>query len=606
MTALSFTENTSVAPRTRTGTPAIDPAQGPARFLLHYVRRRSGSHLVVLLAVLAAVGCSVGSQYGIKNLVDALGVGVGGDGHRLWWAVGILLALVAGDNLLWRLAGWFAARAFVAVGGDLRIDLFTHLAGHDTRYFADRFPGALAGRITTAATAAFALESSLTWATIPPATAVIGAIALLGLVNWHMTLVLSGIAGLIGIAIWRLAQKNLPLHDRFATRAAAVNGDLTDVITNVGLVRAFGAAARERQRLAGKIGEEMSAQRDSLLSLERLRLFHACCVFVVTAGVLAWSVLLWQAGRITTGDVVLTTTLGFTVLHASRDLAMALMDLLQHFAKLGEAVRVLCVPHEMPDAADARPLINLGGSVSFRNVCFSYPSSERTLQDFSLHIPAGQKVGLVGRSGAGKSTVLALLQRLYDPERGHVLIDEQNIADITQDSLRQSIAIVHQDIALFHRSVMENLRYGRSGATEEEVRRAADAAHCSEFINRLPQGFDTVIGERGSKLSGGQRQRLAIARAFLCDAPIIVLDEATSALDTESEQLVQEALARLVKGRTVIAVAHRLSTLDSFDRIIVMERGHIIEDGAQPELLQRESVYRSMNARQRSPAAEHR
>jgi ATP-binding cassette subfamily B protein len=598
MTTQVLHEGSGSAVRGAPVSAPIHADQGPGRFLLHYVRQRLGSHLAVLLAVLAAVGCAVGSQYGVKNLVDALGSG-GADSQSLWSAVALLLALVAGDNLLWRLAGWISTRAFVLVGGDLRIDLFEHLSGHGSGYFSDHFPGALAGRITTAANAAFSLENSLTWTTIPPAAAVVSSISVLGIVNWQMTVVLSVIAMVIGAMIWRCAAGSRHLHDRFAARAAVVTGDLTDVISNIGLVRSFAAADRERQRLSGRIQHEMSAQRESLRSLERLRLFHACCVFAVTAGLLIWSVLLWRAGRITTGDVVLATTLGFTVLHASRDLAMAMMDLLQHFAKLGDAVRVLCLPHEMTDAADAEPLINLGGSVSFLNVCFSYPDSERMLQDFTLHIPAGQKVGLVGRSGAGKTTVLALLQRFYDPERGHVLVDEQNIAEVTQESLRRSIAVVHQDISLFHRSVIENLRYGKPDATDAEVRRAADAAHCSEFISRMPQGFDTIIGERGLKLSGGQRQRLAIARALLCDAPIILLDEATSSLDTESEQLVQEALARLVNGRTVIAVAHRLSTLDAFDRIVVLERGTIIEDGAPSDLLRRQSVYGRMEARQR-------
>jgi ATP-binding cassette, subfamily B, bacterial len=572
--------------------------QNPARFLLKYVRRRLGSHLVVLSAVLAAVGCAIGSQYGVKNLVDALHHSADAG---LWPAVGLLLGLVAGDNLLWRLAGWVAARAFVGVAGDLRIDLFKHLSGHGSGYFADRFPGALAGRITTAANAAFTLENELVWRTIPPGTAVVLSIVVLGTVNWRMGSTLSVVALVIGATIWWLAARNSHLHDRFAVRAAAVSGDLTDVIANIGLVRAFAAAARERRRLSGRIAEEMSAQCESVRSLERLRLFHATCVFAVSAGVLVWAVLLWRAGRITTGDVVLTTTLGFTVLHASRDLAMAMVDLVQHFAKLGEAIRVLCLPHEMRDAPNARPLINLGGSVSFLDVCFSYPNRTRTLQDFTLHVPAGQKIGLVGRSGAGKSTVLALLQRLYDPERGHVLIDEQNIAEVTQDSLRRSIAVVQQDVALFHRSVIENLRYGKPGASDEEVLRAADAAYCTEFIARMPQGFDTVIGERGLKLSGGQRQRLAIARAFLCDAPIILLDEATSALDSESERLVQEALSRLVAGRTLIAVAHRLSTLDTFDRIVVLERGCIVDDGSLAELLRRHGLYRRMDARQRGP-----
>jgi ATP-binding cassette subfamily B protein len=275
------------------------------------------------------------------------------------------------------------------------------------------------------------------------------------------------------------------------------------------------------------------------------------------------------------------------VLHASRDFAMAMVDLLQQFAKLGEAIRVLGLPHEMPDAPNARPLISLGGSISFLEVCFSYPESERVLRNFTLHIPAGQRIGLVGRSGAGKSTILALLQRQYDSERGCVVIDEQDIAEVTQDSLHRALAVVHQDISLFHRSLIDNLRYGMPEAADAEVEHALAAANCTEFIARLPQGLDTIVGERGAKLSGGQRQRIAIARAFIYDAPIILLDEATSALDTESERLVQDALVRLMKGRTVIAIAHRLSSLNNYDRIIVLERGCIVEDGAPHELLRR-------------------
>ncbi|HWK45298.1 MAG TPA: ABC transporter ATP-binding protein [Stellaceae bacterium] len=572
-------------------------SRGPARFLLHYVGRRLLGHLVVLIAVLAAVGCAIGSQYAVKNLVDVLSMGKPTD-RQLAMAVTLLLGLVAGDNLLWRVAGWVATYVFVAVGGDLRLDLFKHLSGHGTQYFTDQFPGALAGRITTAANASFTIENSLTWTTIPPAIAVLSSIGLLGIIDWQMTAVLTVIVMVLGAVIGRLAIRNNHLHERFAGKAAAVSGELTDVVSNIGLVRTFGAAGREHARLEKRIQGEMSAQRASLKSIERLRLFHALSVFVVTAGVLVWSIMLWRGGGITTGDVVLTTTLGFTVLHASRDLAMALVDVVQQFAKLGEAVQVLALPHEMKDAPDAAPLIKLGGSITFDSVSFSYPNGERVLQEFKLVIPAGQKVGLVGRSGAGKSTIFALLQRFYDPEYGHVLIDEQNIAHVTQESLRQSIALVQQDISLFHRSVLENLRYGRPDATDAEVYQAAEAARCTEFIARLPEGFDTVVGERGLKLSGGQRQRLAIARAFLRDAPIILLDEATSALDTESEQSIQEALMRLLKGRTVVAIAHRLSTLNSFDRIVVLERGRIIEDGVPAELVRSKGVYSKMYGRQ--------
>jgi ATP-binding cassette subfamily B protein len=575
--------------------------RGPLRFLLHHVRRRPIGHLVVLSAVLAAVGCAIGSQYSVKNLVDVLDAGNAKD-VALWSAVALLLGLVAGDHLMWRLAGWVASYVFVAVGGDIRLELFEHLSGHGPHYFADRFPGALASRISTAANSVWTIENYLAWSTIPPAAAVVSSVAVLGLIDWRMTGVLALIVALLGAVIAKLAHGGRHLHDTFAGRAAAVSGDIADIVGNMGLVRAFGTAKCERQRLAGRIEHEMTAHRASLQALERVRLFHALSVFVVTAGVLTWSVALWRAGKITTGDVVLTTTLGFTVLHASRDLAMALMELLQHMAKLGEAVRELGLPHEMQDAPDARPLISLGGAVTFANVCFNYPGSGRVLQDFNLHIRAGERVGFVGRSGAGKSTVISLVQRLYDPDRGHVLIDEQDVAKVTQESLRASIAVVQQEISLLHRTVLENLRYGKPDATDAEVYRAAELARCTEFIERMPRGFDTVVGERGLKLSGGERQRLAIARAFLRGAPIILLDEATSALDSESEQAIQEALTRLFRGRTVIAIAHRLSTLNAFDRIVVLDGGRIVEHGSPSELLRREGVYNRMYAGQQAAA----
>ena len=572
-------------------------SKGAIVFLARYVRRRLLSHSIVLLAVLAAVGCAVASQYAVKHLVDVLSTHDPAS-RILWGAVGLLLALVAGDNLLWRLAGWVSTHAFVAVGGDMRLELFDHLSGQGTRYFVERFPGALAGRITAAANASWLIENSLTWTTIPPGAAVIASILVLGTINWKLTAVLIVVVVVLGAIIGWLASQGRELHQSFAGHAAHVSGDLTDIVSNIGLVRAFGAARREQERLSVKIADEMQAQRASLRSLERLRLFHAVTVFMVAAGVLVWSVELWRRHEISTGDVVLTTTLGFTVLHASRDFAMALVDMVQQFAKLDEAVQVLGLPHEMQDAPDAKPLNLTGGSIQFRDVSFSYPSGQSVLDHFVLDVPAGQKIGLVGRSGAGKSTIIALLQRLYDPTQGEVCIDGQNIAHVSQESLRSSIAVVQQDISLFHRSLLENLRYGRPEASDEEVFRAVEAAKCTEFINQLPEGFDTLVGERGMKLSGGQRQRLAIARAFLMDAPLVLLDEATSALDTESEQSIQEALARLFKGRTVIAIAHRLSTLDAFDRIVVLDRGRIVEDGAPRRLLRASGVYSRMYNRQ--------
>ncbi|MDA8381734.1 MAG: ABC transporter ATP-binding protein [Betaproteobacteria bacterium] len=553
-------------------------------------------HLVVLVGLITAVGSAIGAQYAVKDLVDVLG------GHpsdrALWRAVALLLVLVGSDNLAWRLAGWGATQAFVAVGGDIQRELFRHLSGHSSQYFTEQLPGALAGRITTAASAAWIIENLVAFNALPPALAVVSSIAVLSLISWRLTTILVAIVVALGALIGWFAARGHHLHERFAGQAAAVAGDLADIVSNIAVVRAFGAERREQARLSHKIEFEMTAQRASLRFLERIRLLHAVSVFAVTAGVLVWSVRLWQEHRITTGDVVLATTLGFTVLHASRDLAMALVELVQHMAKLGEAIQVLGLPHEMEDAPDAIALAVRRGGISIDDVHFSYPNGQQVLLGITLQIEPGSKVGLVGPSGAGKSTLFALLQRHYDPDHGQIRIDGQDIARVTQASLRRSIAVVEQNISLFNRTVLENLRYGRLDATDEEVYQAVEAARCTEFILRLPSGFRTVVGDRGTKLSGGQRQRLAIVRAFLKDAPIILLDEATSELDSESEEAIQEALARLFKGRTVVAIAHRLSTLNAFERIVVLDRGRVVEDGSLSALLGRRSIYSRMYERQ--------
>jgi ATP-binding cassette subfamily B protein len=250
----------------------------------------------------------------------------------------------------------------------------------------------------------------------------------------------------------------------------------------------------------------------------------------------------------------------------------------------------------------AQTLPTARGAVMFDRVSFAYPQNRPVLKEFRLTVRAGTKLGLVGRSGSGKSTVLSLLQRLQVADRGRILLDGHDIVSLTQESLQEAISVVPQEVMLFHRSLRENLRYGRPDATDDEVLAAAEAANCTDFINELPEGIDTVVGDRGAKLSGGQRQRIAIARAFLRDAPILLLDEATSALDSESEQAVQAALDRLIHGRTVIAVAHRLSTLRNFDRIVVMQSGRIVQDGPPLELETRAGPFADLLRRQVAPA----
>jgi ATP-binding cassette subfamily B protein len=545
-------------------------------------------HAVIIGAVLAAVICSVATQYGVKYLVDALS----GAGRTagVWVAFFVLVSLIATDNLLWRLAGWVASFTFVSVTGDLRRDLFRHLTGHSQSYFANRMPGTLTSRVTATSNAVYTVENMFVWNVLPPCVATVAAIALTTTISITMAAGLSIVAGIMVFAMFRMAVAGRPLHHDFADKAAAIDGEMMDVISNLPIVNAFCGVGREHRRFDAIVDCEMTARRRSLLYLERLRILHALVTILLTIGLAAWAILLWQRGKATTGDVVLTCTLGLSILHATRDLAVALVDVTQHVARLAEALATLLVPHELRDHPEATPLIKRGARVVFENISFHYPDGHAIFRDFSLSLERGQRVGLVGQSGGGKSTLLALLQRQYDLESGRILIDGQNIARVTQESLRQAIAVVPQDISLFHRSVMENIRYGRPDATDNMVLEATIAARC-DFIESLPDGINTIVGDRGVKLSGGQRQRIAMARAFLKDAPLLLLDEATSAVDTESEEAMREAHDELMRGRTVIVIAHRLSTVRSFDRIIMLHEGRVLEDGPPDYLMRRNGPY---------------
>ena len=569
-------------------------AASPLAFIFRYIRLRPASHAAILAAVLAAVVCSVCTQYGVKFLVDTLSSGLNA---AAWTAFLLLGALIAADNLLWRIAAWIANYAFVGVTGDLRRDLFSHLMGHSPSYFSERLPGMLTSRVTATSNAVFTAENMFMWNVLPPCVATVAAIALVLTISAPMAATLMAIAGIMVLIMFRLAAAGRPLHHDFARKAAAVDGEMIDVVSNMPLVRSFGGFLREHRRFDATINREMTARQRSLFYLEKLRIFHALVTILLTLGLVGWAIMLWERGEATTGDVVLACTLALSVLNATRDLAVALVDITQHVARLSEAVATLLVPHELRDDPHAEPLVRRGASAKFEHVDFTYPDGQRIFQDFSLSILPGERVGLVGHSGGGKSTMFALLQRFYDVQAGQILLDGQNIARVTQESLRAAIGIVPQDISMFHRSVMENIRYGRPEASDDEVMQAAFAARC-DFIEQLPQGVRTIVGERGVRLSGGQRQRIAIARAFLKDAPLVLLDEATSALDTESEEAIREALNHLMNRRTVVAIAHRLSTVRNFDRIVVLQTGRVVQDGPPDVLMRREGLYRQLVQRE--------
>ncbi|WP_316192138.1 MULTISPECIES: ABC transporter ATP-binding protein [unclassified Bradyrhizobium] len=576
-------------------------AHRPFPFVMRYLRQRPVSHLTILSAVVGAVACSVGTQYGVKFLVDSLSAGPGGVG-QVWTAFAVLMALIATDNILWRVASWIASFTFVRVTGDLRRDIFRHLTGHSPSYFGDRLPGMLSSRITATSNAVFTVENMFMWNVLPPCLATIAAIVLIGTVSGAMAAGMLLIAAAMVFAMFRLAAAGKPLHDDFADTAAIVDGEMVDVISNMPLVRAFCGLRHEHDRFDATVDKELIARGRSLRYLEKLRVLHATVTIVLTIALMAWAISLWQKGGATTGDVVLVCTLGLCILNATRDLAVALVDVTQHVARMSEAIATLLQPHELRDHPDAEPLAKSGAAIAFNNITFQYPGGQKIFENFTLRLQPGQRVGLVGQSGGGKSSLFTLLQRFYDPQGGNITIDGQDIAKVTQLSLREAISVVPQDISLFHRSILENIRYGRPNATNDEVLRAAIAARC-DFVDSLPEGLQTMVGDRGVKLSGGQRQRIAIARAFLKDAPILLLDEATAALDSESEEAVREALNRLMRGRTVVAIAHRLTTLRNFDRVVVLKAGRILEDGPPDRLMQGEGPYRELVTQEMSRLA---
>ena len=573
----------------------------PLQFVLRYLRRRPLSHLIILVTVVAAVACSVGTQYGVKYLVDCLSAGRD-HAAQVWLAFAFLMSLIIADNFLWRIASWTASFTFVGVTGDLRRDMFRHLTGHATSYFSDRLPGMLTSRITATSNAVFTIENMFVWNVLPPCMATIVAIALISTVSLSMAATLMIVAGTMVFMMFRLAAAGRPLHDDFADKAAIVDGEMVDVISNMPLVRAFCGLSQEHDRFDSTVNRELKARGRSLRYLEKLRLTHAAVTMLLTIALLVWAIRLWQSADATTGDVVLVCTLGLSILSATRDLAVALVDVTQHVARLTEAIATLLLPHELRDHPQAEPLVRRGAAIVFDKIAFQYPGGVKVFDQFTLRLQPGQRVGLIGRSGGGKSTLFTLLQRFYDVEQGSIMIDGQDISRVTQQSLRESISVVPQDISLFHRSILENIRYGRPKASDDEVLRAAIAARC-DFVESLSNGLDTMVGDRGVKLSGGQRQRIAIARAFLKDSPILLLDEATAALDSESEEAIREALGRLMRGRTVIAIAHRLATLRHFDRLVLLEAGRIIEDGTVDSLMRGQGPYRELVTQEMSRLA---
>ncbi len=565
---------------------------GAAPFLLRYIRRHLKLSLALLLVVTGGALCAVGAQYGLKLLVDGM-TAPGTRRNDVMPYLGLFLGLLAVESACWRLGGFLGSRTIIRVGEDIRIELFEAVSARRWEFYNSQASGALAGRITAASTAATAVLRTVVWSVVPPVTDLIGSVVVLAAIDWRIGSVLVVVAGGATFVLHRLGRRGFPVHRAYHREAAEVSGVLAevsgvlaDVLGNMGLVRAYGARRRERDGLRRHMGAEGRAHAASWMFLERLRCWHDGVFWLATAAVLTGAVLQWSRGAISTGGVVVATTLTLRILAGSREMALSLLGLSQQVGAVSEAVEVLRMPPGETAAGRAKALRPCSGEIELRHVRYAPNTGQMLFDNLSLRVPAGQRVGIVGPSGAGKSTLLRLIQGIVDPAEGEVLLDGQVLAEHARDSLAQAFCVVTQEVAPFQRSVAENLCYGQPGAAWDKVLAVSRAVGCDDFIAGMPVGYDTVVGERGIRLSGGQRQRIAVARALLRQAPVLLLDEATSALDSAAESQIQRALLDVAGQRTVIAAAHRLSTIMAFDRVIVLRDGHIVEDGAPADLCQ--------------------
>ncbi len=537
------------------------------------------------------------------RLVDAMTSGAADPAarHAAFMAFAGIVSLGLSSVIL-RLVGLQAIVPFtLRIMSEVARDAFMRVQRFSTDWHANSFAGSTVRKVTRGMWALDLLNDTILMALLPSVAVLLGSMILLGL-HWPSL----GLVVAAGSAIY------LPMIVLFSTRYIApaarisnawdtkVGGTLADALSCNAVVKSFGAEAREDGRLARVISRWRVRVRRTWLRYNYTNGAQLSVLLCLRASVIGGALLLWMGGRASPGDVTYVLT-SYYIIHAYlRDVGMHINNLQRSVNDMEELVAIHDEAIGIADAPDAKPIDIQGGGIVFDDVTFHYGGHRAPLYDrLSVDIRAGERVGLVGRSGSGKTTFVKLIQRLYDVSGGRILIDGQDIAKATQQSLRSQIAIVQQDPILFHRSLAENIAYGRPGASPTAIEQAARLANAHDFILRLPKGYGTLVGERGVKLSGGERQRVALARAFLADAPVLILDEATSSLDSESEALIQQAMERLMKGRTSIVIAHRLSTVRGLDRILVFDRGEIAEQGTHAALVNRPGgIYRGLFERQ--------
>lgn len=522
-----------------------------------------------------------------------------GDKANMWHELAVPIFMGLGlwltVELFFRLSGIVTAYLIPKLEAQVRLAMFDYVQHHSHLYFNNNMAGSIANKIADMPQSMTRILLQIIQLFIPVALALIISTTLFAILSPIFAVILAGWVCIhlgICLAYARSCDHSSHIHAESRSR---LSGKIVDCLTNNNNIKLFSRHRFEHQYLSRFQNDEQIKHWKSLWIIEKMKIGLGIASFLcIGIGLNGYMLYSWQQGHLTAGEVVFIFNTSWNIMMMAWLAGLEIPSLFKEIGVCKQALTIIQDPHDITDAPNANPLKVNRGEIVFENVTFRYIKDHNLFKDKNLTIQAGQKVGLVGFSGSGKTTFVNLILRYFDVEKGRILIDGQDIFKVTLESLREQIAMIPQDPSLFHRSLMENIRYGRLEATNAEVIEASKKAHCHEFVQKLPAKYETLVGERGAKLSGGQRQRVAIARAILKDAPIFILDEATSALDSMTERDIQDGLEHLMKNRTTIVIAHRLSTLSGMDRILVFKEGEVVEDGTHDELLEQNGHYAAM------------
>ncbi|WP_347986995.1 ABC transporter ATP-binding protein [Methylomonas sp. AM2-LC] len=578
---------------------APDLPNTTVKFILYSMRQFQGLLALMLVLETGQAAANILVPYAIKGIMDAVAQATTETVQQILFGPFLLLAgLGLAETLFSRASG----AVLIITGPRLRQsttrNLFAYLQYHSVKYFGNHFAGSLAHRISETSMSVNHTVWSLLCDFWPIAVTFVVSISLLLGVHQTLGYFVGGWVFLYVSISFLLATRCQPYAQNFAATRSLVNGKIVDAVTNILNAKLFARFAHERDYLDGFLETEVQAARRTFWYMERVRWFQFLAAAALKLGTVYFALTLWSAGLISVGAFTMSVGLALLIINDARNLTRRFLEFFEYVGNVSNGIETIVRPHEIVDKPGAQPLDISSGRIEFQNVKFAYDAENWVFNDLSVVIEPGQRVGLVGFSGSGKSTFVSLILRNFVPQSGRILIDGVDIAEVTQESLHAQLSLIPQDPSLFHRSLQENIGYGKLGASMAEIKLAAQMAHADEFIQAMPDNYAALVGERGVKLSGGQRQRIAIARVLLKDAPILLLDEATASLDSITEKTIQENLDRVMGQKTVIAIAHRLSTIAHLDRILVFDKGCIVEQGSHSDLLQCKGFYYQLWSRQ--------